>query len=100
MRRNRTVSTAIAIAFVAGATGRARRGGAGRRHLADGPDGRNAGPSQRRGRAEQNRSGGKFSPSGVPTKNQSACMDHRRRASGTKVLLWKLWMHRNLPFRD
>ncbi len=72
MLRNRRVCTMIALALASSVVG----GGSflGEAHAADPPATDRAGsegPPSGAGAAEQNRSGGQFSPGGVPTKNQA-----------------------------
>jgi hypothetical protein len=72
MRQNRIVSIAIAIAVVAGVTGRGPLAAAQTTDAS--PAGQTTGtsaPPSGADAAEQNRSGGQFSPGGVPTKNQA-----------------------------
>ena len=72
MSGNPTPSTAIAIALVASVTGFGLfvRAQAADTSTTDHPTSTQA-PPNGAGAAEQNRSGGQFSPGGVPTKNQA-----------------------------
>ncbi|MGE5156613.1 MAG: hypothetical protein ACM3OF_00560 [Gemmatimonas sp.] len=72
MRRNPIVSTAIAIAFVAAVSGPAPSAAAQTADtLPKAQTSRTPAPPNGAGAIEQNRTGGQFSPGGVPTKNQA-----------------------------
>jgi hypothetical protein len=72
MRQNRILNAAIVTAVVAGVTGYGSLAAA--QTTDTSPAGQTSGtpaPPNGAGAAEQNRSGGQFSPGGVPTKNQA-----------------------------